>query len=675
MQKAGQKILAPFFENFGGLNLSDSTFAIKPNQAVGGYNFEYVKTGGIQKSLAPLRLNSVADAQLRTLGLFLRNTKAGSKSIIRAAGTKIQLTDLTGTFTNLTEDTTSAGSDFLATDSEQPVVGSMFTTPGTDVLWLAGGGMSKVYGVASDATVTENGVPAPTGTISATESGGGGSWTTTGTYYYAVAYRKRSTQALSNAALDVAHTLTSTSNRVVISLSGLTNLDTTKYDKVYLYRSAVSGADAFTAGSLVAQADSTATSITDTGSALASAQVIPRAGNTVLDNSQLPSGTYKVLTTWKRRLVTAKDSTLYISDLNKPESFPTVNTIDIPSGGDIKGLAIISFTTPSATSTDEFLAVFKENELWVVTGDSIEDWSLKFVDSTGCLGQPLIVSANGYLFFIDNRGIYLWDGAGKPVYVSRPIEELFGATGKIDRSKLRMAWGQFFRRQNQVVWCLSNSDVGEQRYLLKLDLRLTLPHVANTLGQRIIDGVFLPGKIANGAYAGASFVFPTASNQEDVLISGDDAGFLYRQLYATTGVGADDYDFTYKTKFLDMGSPRVAKRFEKVIAWVENVGNWDLTLDYWTDFRSSPDNKNTVAATINSNTDGSVGLWDVAQWDVAKWDSYSSQPKAITFNLNSAPYNNAEGEVIQLQFRNQSSDQPVTIYGFSVLYSEIALRN
>ena len=672
--QAGQKQIEHYFQNVGGLNLTDSPFVVKPSQATGGQNFEYVRTGGIQKSLSPSRMNSVADAQLRTLGLFLRNTQTSTKSIIRAAGQKIQLTDLAGTFANLTEDTTAAGSDFLAAGTDQPVVGSMTTGP-VDVLWLAGGGMSGLYGVPSDSKVTANGVPVPTGAVGVSVQSGGGSFSTAGTYFYAISYRKRSTGALSNSALDVSATLAAPSDSVALSFSGLTNLDKEKYDKIYVYRSAVGGVSAFTTGSLVAQLDSTATTYLDKGAALTTAENIARPGNLILDNSALPAGgSYKTLTLWKNRLVTASGSTLYISDINKFESFPLANTITVPSGGEITGLAIISFTTPSATTTDEFLLVFKEKELHVVTGNDLSDWSRKFVDNTGCLAQSLIISANGYIYFIDNRGVYLFDGAGKPVYISRPIEDLFGVSGTLDRSKLRIGFGAFFEQQNQAVWCLSNSDVGEQTYLLKLDLRMTLPSVSNTLGQRILDGVFLQGKTANPSYAGATFVFPTSSNQETVFLTGDNSGYLYRQFYSSEGVGPADNDFAYESPYLDQGKPGFAKRYEKVIAWVENVGNWDLVLDYWTEYRNGDTEKHSVAVTINSASDGTTALWDVAKWDEASWDSYKAKPKSLTFNLSSAPFNNAEGDVIKLRFRNAGSNQPVTLYGFSVLYSDIALR-
>lgn len=672
--QAGQKQFKPFLENVGGINLSDSPFYVGDGQATGGYNYDYSKKGGFSKSLCPGRINSSADAQLRTLGLFLRHTKANSKSIIRAAGTKIQVIDLYGTFTNLTEDTVSAGSDFL-TSATAPVVGNMFTSTSADVLWLAGGGLASVYGVSSSTKVTKNGVPAPTGTISASVAAGSGAFTTTGTYRYSVAFRKSSTQAISNAVIETTAVVAATTNEVTIDVSAITNLDSTKYDKIYIYRSTVSGAALFTTGDLIAQLATTSTSYTDTGTSITSSTNIPRAGNSVLDNSVLGSGTFETMATFKRRLVTANESTIYFSDLNKPESWPTANFIEVPSGGKITGLGVISFTTPSATVTDEYLAVFKENELWVITGSSISDWSLKFIDSTGCINQPLVVNANGYLYFIDNRGAYLWDGAGKPVFITDQIDDLFGVNTTIDKAKFNLGFGVFFKPQNQVVWYLSDGNVGEQQYLLKLDLRLTLPSVSNTLGQRVLDGVFIQGKVANAAYAGAAFTFPTSSSQEDVLITGDAAGYVYRQFYSTTGVGANDYDFTYDTKFLDFGTPGINKRFEKLIVWAENTGDWELCVDYWTNFKNSSTNKNSVCVPINQNTDGTIALWDVGKWDEASWDGYNPAPKALVYNLQAQPYNNTEGESLKLRFRNQNTDEPVTIYGYAVLYTEIGYRN
>jgi hypothetical protein len=674
--QVGEKITKNYFESIGGLNNADSPFTVKDSQSTGGYNYDYVRTGGFKKSNAPFRVNSSPDSQLRTLGIGLYNTKTSTKTIVRSAGTKIQSVSTDGSFTNLTEDTAAASSDFLTSGSTQPVVSSMFVSPSFDVLWLAGGGMSVPRGVYSSSKVTKNGSATPTGAITVTESGGGGSFSTTGTYFYAVAYRKAGTLALSNADLDQSVTLSSTTNSVVINLSGLTNLDSTKYDKVYIYRSAVGGVTDFTTGDLVAQLDSTSTSYTDTGSYVSTAENIPRPGNTTLDNSELDSTkTYNAMTVFKRRLVVASDSTIYISDLNKPESWPAGNVITVPSGGKITGVAVIGFNTPgSASSNDEFLAIFKENELWVVTGSSLEDWELKFVDYTGCVGQPLIVSANGYMYFIDNRGVYLWDGAGKPLYISRPIEGYFTENGDLDKANLPYGVAAFFKKQNQVCWFLPSTSLGQNKLMLKLDLRLTLPQVSNTLGERVLDGVFTPGKVSAGVFGGSTFYYPTSSSQEELFITGDDAGYIYRQFYSVNGSGANDYDFTYDTRWLDMDAPGIHKQLEKVIVWVDNVGNWDLVLDYWSDWKTGSDDKSSVSQTINANTSGTLALWDIAQWDVAEWDDFTVSPKKLVFNIGSQNRNNGQGEVFKFRFRNQNNNQPVVVNGFQVVYTNLGMR-
>jgi hypothetical protein len=197
-QQAGQKLSQFYVDNRGGLNLTDSFLRVQDNQALGGYNYEYVKTGGIQKSLCPNLCNATADAQLRTHGLALRNTQSNGKSVIRAAGTKIQKAFLDGSpFINLVDDTQAAASDFISSSNVLPVNNQMFVGINADVLWLAGGGMSNLVGVFSDTQVTANGVVVPTGTFTTNIYGSPlGQWGTVSSYYYAIAFQKASTGAV-----------------------------------------------------------------------------------------------------------------------------------------------------------------------------------------------------------------------------------------------------------------------------------------------------------------------------------------------------------------------------------------------------------------------------------------------------------------------------------------------
>lgn len=667
IQRNGELLQADFFENMGGLNTSSSPFTVKDEEATGGSNYNYSRTGGITTRKGHDTVNSSANSQTLSRGLSQHVTTSGTKTVIRAATLAIQSVNIdAATFTALTEDTTTAASTIFSSSSAQPVVFSQFNTANGNTLWAAGGGSTNIYGITSATKTTKNGIVAPTGSFTATPASlGSGVWAATGTYFYAVAYRKGSTLVTSNAALDVSANVSVVTDKVTINLSGLSNLDTTQVDKVYLVRSAVSGVTAFTTGDLVAQISSGTTTYDDTGTYISTSQNISRSGNTILDNTQLTDGTYNVITTWKRRLVTATGSTLYFSDLNKPESWPTANTITVPSGGPVTALAVISFSTPYGN--DEYLAVFKERELWIVTGTSSDDWALKYIDQVGCPNQPLVVIANGYLFWIDYRGVYLWDGSGKPSYMSRPIENLFDLDGDIDKSNLGLGCGYFVRKNHEVIWNISSKIYGTQKFCIKMDLRLTLPRTSGALDGRTIDGCFLFDTPSFPIYACASFLPSTVT--EELAVVGDNTGKLYKA-YTVWADGGSAYSFNYQTRYIHGGNPNINKNWKYVIVWVDQVGSWPLYLDYWSGYKGESTTSSTLASTITTAQTNASSLWDVGNWDVAYWDGYNSRGVPLVFNLSAGKNNSMEGSAIKLQFRQDTANEPITINGFSVLYSE-----
>ena len=663
--KQGDLFQADFFDNAGGLNLSDSPFRVKDNQHISGYNIDLSFTGAFGKRHGHTRLNSSPDAQLKTFGIGTHITAAGAKTVVRCAGTKFQTVNTTTyACTNLAEDTNSAGTTFFNSSSTTPVQLTQFNTSTYNTLWAAGAGASAIYGYTGT-NVTKNGADVATGSFTATRAAAGaGVWAATGTYYYAIALRKLGTQQLSNAGLDVSATVSVATDKVTLNFAGLTSLDTTKYDKIYIYRSSVGGVSAFTSGDLVTTINSSTATYDDTGTYTTTATSVPRAASTSLDNSVLPSGTYTALTAFKRRLVTAANSTLYLSDLNKPEAWPTTNYITVPSGGPITAVASIYYASPSTSATDELLVIFKERECWVLTGSSSSDWSLKFVDATGCLSQPSIVWANTFLCWPDYRGFYIWDGTEKPIYVSRSLEPQFENTGTLTRNLLTECVGTFFRKDGTVIWCVSDGLLGEQKYQLKLDLRRTLPQVESTAQGRFMDGCFIQDYTSFAIFA-ASSCLPT---YDEVVLAGDDAGYLY-SLYAN-GSGDPDstYNFSYRTRPMDLGSLLTTKRVHKVIAWVKETSTDTLTLNYWVDYRTTDSKKQTKGQPIANSVTSS--LWDQSFWDQAYWDVDQNTYNPVVFNMPEG----AEGNAITLEFVNNTYGTALTICGFSILYSVVGMR-
>lgn len=573
--------------------------------------------------------------------------------------------------------------EFLNSASTQPVVFSMFNTPTNGVLWGAGGGASAIYGAYSATQVTKNGTPAPTASSFTATPAAGGSLTD-GTYRYSLVYRKLSTQALSNAVVEASGTTGGGNNTLDLAWT-LTNNDTTKYDKIYVYRSAISGSAGFTAGTLVTILASSASSFSDTGSTAftgyAASQVVPRANSTVLDNSELATATYRPLTTFKRRLVTASGSNLYFSDLNKPESWPAYQTLTIPSGGEITALGVVGLSTALTTDIDEALVIFKQSECWVITGDGtfaedsiIPNWTLNFINNAGAITQASVISTEGYLIWVNYRGMYLWNGDGKPVRISRKIWDKFQQSGDIDKSKLGYCFGFYSQKRNEAQWYLSSATEGEQVYTLKLDLTNTLPRGSESaLGNPEIDGVFTPDVLATGMYAGMTFLLSPSSTEETIYL-GDGAGFVYGGFSSTgDGTGSTEIEMQYVTPYLSCGSPNTDKRYHKVVAWVLDNGVYDLILDFWSNHRFAESDASTMSLRSDPNLSVGNGIWDSGLWDTMLWDSAPNKIRALTYNLQSSK-NNIEGDSLRLRFSEESATQTPILYGFSVYYTEIGLR-
>lgn len=666
-----------FFQNTGGLNITDSPFIVKDDQATDGYNFEYTRTGSVRSAPGFSAINSSADTQTRSIGLGILNPISGSKLPLRAAGTKLQSINVdTGVITNVSEDTSAVNSDYFS--SNQPVAFTTANLNDKGITFFSGGGATYPYAYVGDSSlVTKVGVELPTnvGSLFALSAGSSGGTLATGTYYYAIVQRKRATLATSNATLDLSVAVT-LGQKVTITLPACS--DTTKYDKFLIYRSGVGGASAFTTGYLVATVDSTTSSYVDDGTVEAGLDVVPRVDSSYEDHQPpaTPTGTYKYSVLFNGMLVIADANSVSFSQLNGFEYFPTDKYIIVPSGGEITGLGKISFSSPYQTS-QEMLVIFKQQEMWVVTGTGvldtttgIYDLSLKFIDSVGCANQSLVVNAGGYICWVDYRGIYMWNGSGKPAYISRPIESLWSNDGDLDKANLIYGFGMFYRKKNMIIWFLSHKIYGLNKFELKLDIRLSSPRVSENISEVITDGVFMPGKRSTAMYAGTTYL-PTSTNDEYMLL-GDASGYVYRG-YESLSENGSAISFNYTTKWLNFGQVAFDKRIHKVVVYVDEAADYDLTLTYYSKFSPYSKDSGQIVHTLSPIDASQVGRWDIGVWDYSLWDQGLTRIKRLVYNLNST--NNAnEGEAFRFVFTSSGVNQPVVIHGFSVYYDEVAAR-
>jgi hypothetical protein len=315
------------------------------------------------------------------------------------------------------------------------------------------------------------------------------------------------------------------------------------------------------------------------------------------------------------------------------------------------------------------------------------------ISTDGCPNPALLVSSNGFIFWLNYAGAYMWDGSGKPIKLSRPINDLWDRDGDLDKAKLVRGFGRHFSKKDEIVWFVSSRSFGEQKLGIRINLKLTMPRVSSDLAGRSVDGCFNLDSMTFPVFGGDTFL--PASDTEEMFLCGDDTGFLYKMYTGVSdafeelnttqwdeanfdeanwdGEGnlGTGIDFSYETRFLDLGSPGKSKRYEKVIVWVDALGDWNLYLDYWTDFRADDGSKSSKQEVITANFDGTTALYDAADWDSASWDNYSPTLKGLVFHITPTGQNNGEGDCLKLRFRQDEAYAPVTIHGFSVYFTEI----
>lgn len=661
----GQFIAVDFFENTGGLETSNSPFLAHPECASGGFNFDYVQKGALRKRKGPLLL-SAADGSA-TLGLGFYNDQNSIRDIIRyTAGGITVFNQSDWSSTPISHETPST-----ALTLPNRVVSTMFTSPTTNVLWCPNltQGLLGIYKTQTGYKLTKNGAAdVSDGKLIASLSTGSGVFLATGTYRYTVTATKKS-GAEGNAALEATIDVTDTSRIVLVTLTN--TLDPNIYSKVSIYRSFVNGSALFTVGSLIAEITTISPTITfnDTGASIVDNQLIPRVNSTIRDYSELPTGNVKAVTTFKGRLVTAIGSTLYLSEESNPEAWPTANRLPLQTGGDITALASVSFTTQFSSTTDEYLCIFKQNECWVLSGNSLDDWVLKKIDDSGVSHQALVTQANGFLTWLNYRGLFLWNGSDKPAYISQNFEDLFQKRGIIKKDAFSESFVLYCPTRNEVQWYLQDAtQTDEHTFTLKLDLRLTQLGQEQTLVERKMQGVVTPDRYPIQLSAGVCFIPDPNAPDEQVLVS-DIHGAIYLA-YGATSDNTDTITFNYLTQNLDMGSRGHAKRYHKVVAWVKKTTALTLGLKWWVGYVPQSSAYGSRSESVTGTTNSLV--WDSGDWDEKNWANSDTEIVPITFNLSSSG-TNSEGDCIQLQFEESSKNEFI-LYGFTVYYTDMSLR-
>lgn len=172
--------------------------------------------------------------------------------------------------------------------------------------------------------------------------------------------------------------------------------------------------------------------------------------------------------------------------------------------------------------------------------------------------------------------------------------------------------------------------------------------------------------IDDGFRAKSGTIFRDQATRLDTEMSGDYAGNLYIEDTTETddrnpdGTGAIEGEFV--SAWLDMDSPHMVKYFTDVWLLVRGQGSGtNINVSWSTNFGSGP----SGTATLDLEAPG-------AKFDTAVFDSavFAAGANLVLHAWLASDGVGAWGRYLQLRFDNSGTDQPFTVVGFIVKYTE-----
>lgn len=325
-------------------------------------------------------------------------------------------------------------------------------------------------------------------------------------------------------------------------------------------------------------------------------------GTTFATVTGAPNGKYLVV--HKNRLYIAGDpsnpSRLYMSDIGNPESFPSLNFIDIDTNdGDV--------ITGIAEHLDS-LVIFKERGIQVLRGTGPQNYTL--VDSHqshGTVSHWSIAQVMNQLFYLSRDGVYAFDG--KSIHLMS--DDIRGSVLGLNNNA---AWNQQF---------LVNACGSE--YKNKYWLSVTEGNGQTTNNRTYVYDITHKAWTRYDLSISCFSLFQSATSATYDLYSGDvTQGFVYHQDTGTSDNGANINAY-FKTKDFDFGVTSHFKSYKGLFfAAQQQNQSYAINIQYIQDLGKQ-------SKIIPLNLGGSnASKWGTFVWGVDPWGAVPNVAKGTT---------------------------------------------
>ncbi len=321
---------------------------------------------------------------------------------------------------------------------------------------------------------------------------------------------------------------------------------------------------------------------------------------------------------------TTHPSRFYWSKIGTLETFIATAFIDVQpnDGQEIKGIAVLG----------ERLVILKDFSIYNVlfTGDADVPFIVRKSNSdVGTISHYSIAEIKNNLVFLAPDGIYVYNGS-ESLFISANI---ITTLESLTTSDFDTAFGVNYRTLNQYWLTFTAND----------DTIIIWDYENNSFAKH------------DGIVASVLSIFYDGNNLER-LYHGDFSGFTYRNNRGDsdnpegTKTAIDSF---YVTKWFDFGVPAQYKRVQHLFLYVNEEGNWNLSVSHTFNFEAGDSQTTTISL---FDTGGIVGVAVVGTDIVGGKDG-------IIKRIDLA----GSGQVISFKFRNANIDEPFTVNGFSAL--------
>lgn len=330
---------------------------------------------------------------------------------------------------------------------------------------------------------------------------------------------------------------------------------------------------------------------------------------------------------YKARVFIASGSGLYYSALGNPNDWSTPG-----DAGSIINFHNDSSPVIALKNYGEYLAIYKENGIYVLSGSAPEDFIIKPVADKGCVSPWAVVTVNNNQYFFNGESITVlnFNSLGQITVaddVSIKIKSIFP---ELNKDKFNEVTAVPYQKKNQ-IWFYFPDNTSES-----LDVCYIYDYFHKSWYKRkglpVTCGTLTDEKIYTGTPDGKILLEDTEDDFDGNAI---EAWWL--------------------SPWFTFGAPGVEKEVLDFNVWLYQNQKYPFDVIYAKDYSQT----DRVYTTVEVVSEDEL-VWDTGDWDVNNWSSNKAVRKKIPV-LGTC-------ESLQIGFQNLEAGQHFSVLGYSFDY-------